>query len=1053
MKKLFKITLLTCVTWYAQAQQTQKFVNKNYWVQEAEKQFNLGIFKQAETSILQYAQVKKFHSLDFQTQYGIYLQLLSQLQQMQPNAVQKLQSFIAQTSFTLFQQRGNFYIARYLLQAGNFEQAIPAYEKSGIDFLSNEEISIRNFELGYAYLATQQLDKAAPMFASVKGIPGEYFTPGNYYHGIYAYYQKNYDEALASFKQAEKDPQFEGVIPFYLTELNYLKGNKEKALQDAKKILSGTQAIYFQNELNQLVAQIYFEQENFEQAEIYLQKYIGSTTSPRKEDYYRLGLAQYEQGKFSDAIVQFNAMYKDKDLLSQQAWYYLAKSYLSLHQKDNAYNAFVNCVDNGVSDKLNEISMFNIAKLSYDHKDDELAEQQLTSFIKKYPQSVYQPEANELLAYLHIKTDRFDDAMINMNKMKNISSPLKKMYQRANYARGIQMLIDENAARAINYFDESNRYKIDPIIASLTTFWQAEAMYRMGKYEEALDFADYFILHATDQPLQDYIHKAQLLKSYVYLHQEDKENLQKVFALIADPNVSSPEKLLGSSKSNFIPESIPIVENDPFILVFTNPELQNNFVYTPVPLKPVAMHTGQAQKGFSNYLKLGIGNLSTYVLEVGYDASRLLYMPLYIDYRSKSTSTDRIKFQRYSQSHLGIQTAKTIGAYQTKIVGTFDRNKQYYYGYNHNQFDYSNTDIKQVFSNAMIHITGERKQAPSYGLQELPITDIGMYTDKFGAIETQLLSDAKIYAHAIQDSMQFVVDAAVNANIYHVKNKGNQWNSALIIKPSLIGTYQGIQYKIGLNPVVAQKTSLLPDIQMSYRSQQIKATVLAGLQSFLRLNTFKEITQHNPFIFNYFQAKQSRNTDLFAGIQGSYLKNISYTTKIGLGWYRQLPVFINDTATDNKQFTVNYLPSALSFIYEANVNYTFNTDFYVGADIRARPLLKTFENKKAWGYRATTIDIYGKLKATKEIAIRADIFIRSGSAVIEKDKVTKISYARTLPGAIDVNVGANYIVNPNWNVFLDINNLFNNSYRRWYGYENFGTNIQFGVSRMFNAKK
>jgi outer membrane cobalamin receptor len=56
-----------------------------------------------------------------------------------------------------------------------------------------------------------------------------------------------------------------------------------------------------------------------------------------------------------------------------------------------------------------------------------------------------------------------------------------------------------------------------------------------------------------------------------------------------------------------------------------------------------------------------------------------------------------------------------------------------------------------------------------------------------------------------------------------------------------------------------------------------------------------------------------------------------------------------------------------------------------------------------------------------------------------------------LSGAVDVNIGANYFINKKWNVYLDINNLLNNSYKRWYGYENFGTNIQFGLIRMFNS--
>jgi predicted negative regulator of RcsB-dependent stress response len=1053
LKRIIYLTILSVsILTTLNAQKSIRFTDKNYWLHEAEKQIQVGLYNQAENSLKLFFDKRKTSVLDYETQWAKYLQLLSALNLQRYDADHNLKLFLNNTPFDLIKERGHFLLARYYFSKNNFELAIPSFEKSGIDFLTNEEISIRNFELGYAYLASQKLEKAAPLFASVKGIPGSYFTPGNYYHGIYCYYNKNYDEALTSFKLSEIDPQFKSVIPFYYTEINYLKGNKEQALVDAKKALDGGKSIYYQNELNQLAGQIYFEQDDFKNAELYFNKYIASCESPRKEDYFRLGFVQYQQAKFNEATTSFNLMYKGNDLISQKAYYFLANCYLSSNKKDNAYNAFVSCSEINNDLKLKEIALFHIAKLSYENKEDLLAEKQLSNFLTQFPTSQYSSEAMELLAYLNIKNDRFDDAMIAMNTMKSISSPLKKMYQRANYARGIQMLLDENSEKALNYFDESNRYKIDPIIASLTTFWQSETMYRMGRFEEALEFADFFLNNTNGQALQDYQSKAHLLKLYVYFQNEDKENLNKEFALIADANASSPEKFLGSAKPNFIPENTPLVENDPYVLIYNLPEEKTNFKYTPIPLKPIAFNNASTTNKMDNYCKLGIGNVSTYNLEIGYDFSKIALLPLYVDYRSTSSSTERIKFQRYSQSHLGAKTERKVGQYLVNAQVAFDRNKQYYYGYDHQKFDYTNTDIKQVFSNFGIQVQGKDILKKDKQVNYFPNTYLGIYTDKFGASELNATADLPLaFEKNINNLSTFSVGANINLNAYQVKNLGTQNNSMLILKPSFTKKYKDAIIKVGLYPVIAQKFHLLPDVTLAYPVGKYGAQLLAGLQSCIRLNTFKEITTHNPYIFNNYNIKQSKNTELYAGISGSYLKNVSYSSKIGVADYRNLPVFINDTSLDNKQFIVGFESNAQGLIFEGSANYTFNSNFLAGFDLSLKPILKTVSGQKTWGYRPNTLDIYAKVKASNDIILKADLLIRSGSSVIEKDVLAKTAYSKTLAGAIDVNIGVNYFINKKWNMYIDVNNLFNNSYRRWYGYENFGINIQFGLIRTFNS--
>lgn len=1040
---LLSVSILTTL----HAQKSIRFTDKNYWLHEAEKQVQLGLYNQAENSLKLFFDKRKSTTVDYETQFAKYLQLLSALHLKQNNAENNFKIFIDNAPFDFMKERGHFLLARYHFSKNNFELAIPSFEKSGINFLTNEEISIRNFELAYAYLASQKLEKAAPLFASVKDIPGSYFTPGNYYHGIYSYYNKNYDDALSSFKLSENDPQFKSVIPFYYTEINYLKGNKEQALADAKKALEDGESIYYQNELNQLAGQIYFDQDDFKNAEIYFKQYIASCESPRKEDYFRLGFVQYQQAKFSEAIASFNLMNKGDDLLSQKAYYFLANCYFSLSNKENAYTALVSCSELNNNLKLKEIALFHLAKLSFENKNELIAEKQLSNFLIAFPSSEYSSEAIELLAYLHIKNNRFDDAIILMNKMKSIPTSLMKMYQHANYAEAIQMLLDENLEKALTYFDESNRFKLDPVITSLTAFWQAETMYRMGRYEAALSFADFFIKNTNDQTLQEYQSKAHLLKSYIYMHNDDKENVNIELTLLADTNTSSSTKLLDSTKVNFIPEKIHSVDNKPFILIYNLPEEKTNFVYTPIPLKPIALNKVNTTNKMNDYYKIGIGNLSTYNLELGYDLSKIALMPLYLDYRSTSSSSERIKFQRFSESHLGVKTEKTIGRYLVNAEIAFDRNKQYYYGYNHQKFDYSNTDIKQVFSNIGIHIEGKDVLNKNKNINYFPSTYLGIYTDKFGASELNATAELPIFFEKNSNNTTFSIGGNVHLNAYRVKNIETQNNSMFLLKPTLTKKYKDGLVKVGLYPVVAQKFHLLPDISYTYFIRKYQAQLVVGILSCMRLNTFKEITTHNPFIFNFYNSKQSKNTELFARISGNYLNNISYSSKIGIAHYKNLPIFINDTAFDNKQFNVAFESNALGFIFEGSANYTFNSNFLAGFNLTMNPILKTESNQKVWGYRPYTFDLYGKVKPMNDVIIKAAILVRSGSTFIEKNNTEK-----TLAGAIDFNMGANYFINKKWNVYVDINNLFNNKYERWYGYENFGTNIQLGLIRTFNSK-
>ena len=1032
-------------------QKTIHFTDKNAKLRTAIEHIEYGHYPEAASLLTAYLKANtsiRHGGNDFDIALANYYIDVCALHLAKPNAAENFQTFLAQTVFKQLQEIGNFELAKYYVDKGNYPMAIPCYEKSGINFLTNQEISERNFQLAYAYLVTQRLDKVDPLFASVKNIHGDYFKPGNYYYGILSYYKGDYPTAKESFLKVAEDEKYKNIVPFYLLELSYLTGHAQEVLDNAKDYLDHPEKLYYSNELNQLVGQIYLEEAQYANAETYFKKYIEKCLSPRKEDYFRLAYAQYQQKKVADAITNFEVMSKDTDKISQQAYYLLAKSYLTQSEKQKAFNALQACIAVPLHADIVEIAEYNLAKLSYDIEDEITAEKRLNQFMDKYPKSDVKEEVAELITFLHLKNDRFDDAMIMMNKLVNMSDRIKKIYQRANYARGVQLLISGNSDLTIPYFNEAMKYPMDESINNLASFWHAEALYRLGRYDEAMSFADYYLDHSTYNADADNRSKMHLMKTYIYFQKNDKENQDAEFQLVndLDKNMDSLQ-VLDSVKPNFVPDRIPIIDNDPYVLTYNMPEEEFKFQYTPVPLKPLAMDKVNEIKICPNYAKIGIGNLSTISLEAGADISDLIKMPWYVNFKHTS-SKGKIKNQQVGETHFGIYDHRVFQKNAIETSFTVDENKVFYYGYDHDAFSYAKSDVKQRFLSIGVQTNIKPLHPKKYHFDYETHVYLGLYTDSREASETNCEVDMPI-SKEINNEVKVNTGFALNANFYHVGGYQSQSNSMLMWKPSIAKTMHGIDFAIGLYPVVAQKFHVLPDITATKKMPATSAMLIVGLQSKLVLNTFKQMTTLNPFLFNYFSVKQSKNTELFAGLNGNLNRNCSYTLKTGFATFKNLPLFLQDTTLDGKQFSILYASKITAGIIDASIDYTLHKNFRAGASIQSRPILSLSSSNKAWHYVSSEMSMYGEYRASDKIVLRSDLFWRSGYSWIQKSMQGNAPFTKMSKPGLDMNIAGLFEIKQQWKAYLDIHNLFGSKYQQWHGYSMFGPNLQLGIIHSF----
>ena len=136
----------------------------------------------------------------------------------------------------------------------DFGNAQKYYAATSIANLSNREIADMKFHQAYGYFVMQQFDKAKPLFNSIRQLPKDpNYLDANYYYGFICFNEKNYPQALEGFKIAEKLPEYQHVIPFYIAEIYYFSGDKEKALTYGEATLQkGGQ--FYDLQLKQLVA-------------------------------------------------------------------------------------------------------------------------------------------------------------------------------------------------------------------------------------------------------------------------------------------------------------------------------------------------------------------------------------------------------------------------------------------------------------------------------------------------------------------------------------------------------------------------------------------------------------------------------------------------------------------------------------------------------------------------------------------------------------------------------------------------------------------------------
>jgi hypothetical protein len=506
-------------------------------------------------------------------------------------------------------------------------------------------------------------------------------------------------------------------------------------------------------------------------------------------------------------------------------------------------------------------------------------------------------------------------------------------------------------------------------------------------------------------------------------------------------NITSTFKpaLKNTAKLNFNADA-PLIDTARPDLTYNLPIQFLSITYQPAGLNPVALPSDSIKIwNNDNYIKVGVGNIHLPYVEAG------------LSFGDRKNSFFNVFAQGYaSEGNLPFQENNLFAA---SVSGTIKaanniewdgslgfRGEGYYlYGFQPDTLQFAKSQLQQQFLTFEGKI-GLRNTVPTaYGLTYNPNFKVAA----FGENSSPRASEADMVLNLpLQKTLNdhFDIDLGFTADItnYTFGNVSIN-NNIFLVSPAVVYHSDNISMHLEMTPSWDQNDfHLLPNFRADYTTDDKRFTLFASLDGYYDKGSFKRFAGINPWLWQPTSLLNTRVTEFFGGFKGSLTPHISYLAKAGFSEARNMALFLDDSL-DGKNFQVVYEDKLQTFSVHGEISYLQGENFNITAALTLNNF-HTSSQAKAWGMLPTEFTTAMRWQIMKDLWLKADLWVFEGAYWRYTDGTVASSN-----GGIDVNAGVEFRLTRQLNLWLQMNNLFNDKYQRWNQYSVYGFNILGGV--------
>ena len=495
--------------------------------------------------------------------------------------------------------------------------------------------------------------------------------------------------------------------------------------------------------------------------------------------------------------------------------------------------------------------------------------------------------------------------------------------------------------------------------------------------------------------------------------------------------------------------TLPPVETERADFTYNLVQKNLNVEYPAPTIRPLAMRREELPENYKGYLKAGVGLPFGFFADGSYytfqEQQNFDFGVNVLHHSADSDDPENQQFMYNGAALYGTYYTEQGLAVRGDIGYTSDR--VHFFGYQPAGIDTSGIpaeDVRQTFNIIDLGLKAYNSERTVADFDYSAEVDFYTMTDDFAVDEqgTRIdLSGTKWF------NASYPANVRVIADFTGFEDTTKQELNNFYVQPNFTFVRDRFRAKVGVNMAWSNdEFNIFPDVEGYYSILGNRLGAFAGVTGSLRKNTFRSLTDYNPFLISRAPGLTIANTrylDFYGGVKGD-LGTVQYSAQAGYKTTDNLPLYLlidDDRIAQRFRVVydsvgiVNIQGSATAELIEnisAVLSFTYNS-------------YSTEREEKAWHLPSTTINLGARYTGLEDkLRVRADIYLENGVPFRNEQ-----GEADNLNGLFDLSVGADYFFSEKLGGFVQLNNLAGNKRQRWRFYPTYGINLLAGVTARF----
>jgi hypothetical protein len=287
----------------------------------------------------------------------------------------------------------------------------------------------------------------------------------------------------------------------------------------------------------------------------------------------------------------------------------------------------------------------------------------------------------------------------------------------------------------------------------------------------------------------------------------------------------------------------------------------------------------------------------------------------------------------------------------------------------------------------------------------------------------------------------FALDLNFTADVtaLHTATVSSINNNLFYLDPSVQFNTPNFKLNAGIRPSWDNSVfSMLPNVTIEAKLKDEHFVFQAGWIGYYNKNTYQSLAAFNPYIQQPSSLMNTKIMEQYAGFKGGTGKHVTFNARLSFLKINNQALFVNDpgivTAENSQSFMVLYEPQLQAIRLHGEIGYTLQEKLTFSSAINYTQYTSQQLYAKPWGLLPLEVSGSVRYKVMKGLQLKSDIFFWDGTQYRNQSLQTQ-----KLAAAMDLNAGAEFSVLPHLNIWVQFNNLLNNSENknssredRWY---------------------